>query len=266
MATDDSNDFWGKGTPSNQPPQDPNEGFWSGAKKKDAPKAEPPKAEPPPSPKSEEGGAFWGTGKSTLGSAMSQPTEPDKPADPSFWNKAEEKKKVKETQAALPEDVKKRAKKRRKRKIILISVGSVVLLFVLLIALAPTIAGWLALGIIESQGGQADERQGHRRVHQLRLVRFAARRGHPSARQGREGDCPPVSRGRGRAGSPGHGQARYRQRDSLGRQGGRRAICGWHDEHRKGDRAQRLRSSPRPQPSQRLRQRPHQRKRRSPIR
>jgi hypothetical protein len=148
----DPNDFWGKGTPSGQP-EDPNKGFWNKAKK-DEPKAEPPKPVPPP--KSGEEGGFWGSGHSRLSSEMNKPAA-DKPADPAhhgFWSKAEDKKKQDVAYAAVPDDQKRLARKRRKRKILWISLGSLALLFVLLVALAPTIAGWVAPGIIAGQAGK----------------------------------------------------------------------------------------------------------------
>src|SRR5262249_52790611 len=133
-------------------PGDSNEGFWDKAKKKDEPKADPPKADPP---KSSEGGGFWGSGESRLSSKMNEPApKADQPADAAFWSKAEDKKKQDAAYAAVPDDQKKLTKKRKRRKVLWISLGSLAALLVLLVALAPTIAGWLAPGIIAGQAGK----------------------------------------------------------------------------------------------------------------
>jgi hypothetical protein len=174
----DPNDFWGKGTPSDQP-DDPNKGFWDKAKKKDEPKPDPPKSEPP---KSGEEGGFWGSGQSRLSSKMNEPADkPGPSADPAFWSKAEDKKKQDAAYAAVPEDQKQLAKKRKRRKVLWISLGSLAALIVLLVALAPTIAGWVAPGIIASQAGNyisgkvsVDSTSfgwfGHQRVEGLHLM------------------------------------------------------------------------------------------------
>src|SRR5205085_145830 len=123
------------------PTADPNQGFWSGAKKPEASKT------PTPAPKTAEGppGGFWAKG----GGA-----EPErKPSDAAFWTKAEDKKKEDAALAALPEEQKVSNTKRRRRRILWITLGSILLVIVVVIALAPTIAGAVAPGIIASKAG-----------------------------------------------------------------------------------------------------------------
>jgi len=144
MGTPEDNDFWAKGG-KKKDKQNPagGEGFW-GAPGSDKP------AEPTPS-QPVEPEAVWSTAEQRAAKAQSQSSVQ---GGGEYWNKAEEKREQENAFAAMSDTDKTKLKKRRRRRNWLIGAGSLVVLLLLIVALAPTIAGWVAPGIVESQAAK----------------------------------------------------------------------------------------------------------------
>jgi len=133
MTTTDPEDFWGKAPPkgsqkANQPVASegltPDEGFWS---KRDSAKQV---------------------------KAVNEPTAPVVQPD-EFWSKAKEHKQAKQVAAATTPEQHRLGRRRKVRRAVLWSAGGLVVVLLILVALAPTIAGSIAPGMIASKASAA---------------------------------------------------------------------------------------------------------------